>query len=361
MIETPVWDKASKLICLNIEDFLKYFHIDYRRSGNRYVFACPLHEGDNENAAHLYNNKNHIVFKCFTNCPATVKKDGVSFIRGLLSRSSETSYSETVKFIYDFVDEKIPDIVPQKGDSDKYWFLDIVDDSPQNEGTDITKEQVRSRLLIPSRYYVSRNFDLKVLDDYDVGECNEKGKKFYNRAVIPCYDLSGKIYEGATSRSIYEKCPKCSYYHALDKFCPSTGFDYYKCSKWIHDGIRSGVSLFNTWGAAQEIRKTHKVVIVEGPGDVLRMAQAGVKNCLAVFGNTLKEGQTHILDSLGVMDVIVMFDNDKAGQKGCQDIKEKYNRMYRLYFPKYNAKDAGELNTDEITSELKPLLAQLGG
>jgi hypothetical protein len=33
--------------------------------------------------------------------------------------------------------------------------------------------------------------------------------------------------------------------------------------------------------------------------------------------------------------------------------------MYRLYFPKYKAKDAGEMNTDSITEELKPLLNKL--
>jgi hypothetical protein len=80
---------------------------------------------------------------------------------------------------------------------------------------------------------------------------------------------------------------------------------------------------------------------------------------VAVFGNTLKDGQTPILDSLGAMDLIVMFDNDEAGIKGCQDIKKHYSRMYRLYFPKYKAKDAGEMNTDSITEELKPLLNKL--
>lgn len=359
MMDNPQWDRASKLIALNLEPLLKYFQIEFNRCGNRYSFPCPLHEGDKPDGSCVFNNKSYIVFQCFTNCDRNHKRDGLSFIRGLLSRSAEVSYPETIRFIFDFVDEKIPAYTPKEEVEDKYWFLNIANEVPQSGGA-LTKEQVRSKLLIPSKYYLNRGFDLKVLDDYDVGECLDKGKKFYNRAVIPCYDLTGKMYEGCTSRSIFEKCDKCSYYHSPLKYCPITSYDVYKASKWIHDGLKSGASLFNTWGAAEEIRRTHKVIITEGPGDSLRLNQAGIKNCLSVFGNCLKEGQTHILDALGVMDIIVMFDNDKAGQKGCQDIKQRYQKLYRLYFPKYNGKDAGELNTDEITSELKPLLSRLG-
>lgn len=358
-IENPKWDRASKLIAIHLEPLLKYFNIEYQRVGNRYSFPCPLHEGDRKDGACCYNNKSFIIFQCFTNCDRDFKKDGISFIRGLLSRSSETSYPEAINFIYRFVNEDAP-LVPIVKSPEKDIFLKVFGEIEESKGTSPTREQIRSKLKIPSAYFVGRDFDIKTLDLYDVGNCDDKTKKFYNRAVIPCYSKDGISYEGATSRSIFEKCPKCTYYHAPDKFCPSTGWDFYRCSKWLHDGVKAGVSLYNTWGAELEIKKTKKVILVEGPGDALRLIGAGIPNVLAVFGNTLKEGQTQILDSLGTMDLIVMFDNDAAGIKGCQDIKTRYSRMYRLYFPKYKEKDAGEMNTDQITQEIAPLLGKLG-
>lgn len=353
------WERASQIIALNLEDFLKYFQIEFNRCGNRYSFACPLHEGDNKSGSCLFQNKNHVVFNCFTNCPRDHSKNGIHFIKGLLSRSSETSLAETIDFIYKFVDEKVPNI-PIVKSPEKDIFLKVFGDEEQIKGNKPTREQIRSKLRVPSAYFLGRGFDIKTLDLYDVGNCDDKNKKFYNRAVIPCYSIDGLTYEGATSRSIFERCPKCTYYHSLDKMCPSTGWDFYRCSKWLHSDIKSGISLYNTWGAELEIRKTKKVILVEGPGDALRLIGAGIKNVLAVFGNTLKEGQTQLLDSLGAMDLIVMFDNDAAGIKGCQDIKKRYSRMYRLFFVNYKEKDAGEMNSDQITSEIAPLLAKIG-
>ena len=34
--------------------------------------------------------------------------------------------------------------------------------------------------------------------------------------------------------------------------------------------------------------------------------------------------------------------------------------MYRLYFPKFNANDIGDMNVDNVTSDIKPLITQLG-
>lgn len=360
MIDSPVWDRASKLIALNLEPLLKYFQIDFNRCGNRYSFPCPLHDGDRLDGACLYNNKSFIIFNCFTNCPRDHRKDGLHFIKGLLSRSAETSYTDTIKFVYDFIEEKIPTNSPRKDEFDKYWFLNISDEVPQIHGELITKEQVRSRLMIPSKYYLNRGFDLGVLDSYDVGECLDKTKKFYNRAVIPCYDEEGTKYIGATGRSIFEQCPKCKYHHHESKMCPADGYSYFKCSKWLHDGLKSSSVLFNFWGAREEIKRTHKVILTEGPMDCLALYSLGIKNVVSLFGNFLKDGQAALLDSCGAMDLILMLDNDPAGIKGSTDIKQKYSRMYRIYMPLYKGKDPGVLQTDVETEDIKRILAQIG-
>jgi hypothetical protein len=167
MIGNPQWDRASKLVALHLEPFLDYFNISYQRCGNRYSFPCPLHEGDRPDGACVYNNKNFIIFQCFTNCDRDFKKDGVSFIRGLLSRSSDTGYREALQFIYKFVNEDIPNGFVAAPPPEKDLFLKIFADENKYDEKKPTKDQIRSKLQIPSPYYVSRKFDIKTLDEYD--------------------------------------------------------------------------------------------------------------------------------------------------------------------------------------------------
>lgn len=360
MINNPRWEKASKLIAINIEDFLKYFKIDFRKNGNRYSFPCPLHYGDNLSGAALYDNKSYITFQCFTNCPATIKKDGISFIKNLLSRPGEVSYEEAIKFVYDFVNESAPAFTEFQKETERDIFLKVFGEETTTSVKTITKELIRARLKIPSMYFLNRGFSGKILDEYDVGNCTDPTRKFYNRAVVPCYDRGGLIYQGATLRSLFEECKKCTYHHDPTKMCPISDYEMWKSEKWLHDNIFPSKMIYNLWGAQEEIKKTHKAIIVEGPADCIKLVSLGIKNVVALYGNYLKQGQSELLDSCGTMDLIVMLDNDPAGIKGSKDIKDKYSRQYRIYYPKYKGKDAGELQTDAETEDIKRILAQIG-
>ena len=54
-----------------------------------------------------------------------------------------------------------------------------------------------------------------------------------------------------------------------------------------------------------------------------------------------------------------MLDADKAGQEGAKKLKKQLGRQYRMYFPTIK-EDAGELNQDEITSDIKPIIEKAG-
>lgn len=352
----------NQLIAENLNTFLDYFEIDYNRSGDSYNFICPFHEdADSSMGFGIYNKKTYVVAYCRTNCPKNLKKDGFNFIRRLLSRSVDATFSDTCKFILGLLNKDLPEQCIDNFDPDKSVFISAFAEKLEVQSvTNLTREDIRARLVIPAQYYINRGYSSQILNEYDVGICETKGKKFYNRAVIPCYDESGNKYIGCTSRSLFEKCEFCKYYHAQGKLCPVTGWDKFVSSKWIHDNISSGVTLFNTWKAKEEIRKTRKAILVEGPGDSIALSDKGIWNSLAVFGNTLKEGQSQVLDSLGVMDLIVLLDNDPAGQQGCLDIKRKYGKFYRLYFPNLKGiKDVGEIQTDKETADIKNLLGQI--
>ncbi len=97
--------------------------------------------------------------------------------------------------------------------------------------------------------------------------------------------------------------------------------------KWHHyAGFKKHLELYNLdkllldGKAREQVRQTGRVVIVEGPFDVAKLVEAGIYNVAATFGAHLSEEQAGrirlLVDWLGVREVVVWYDRDKAGRKG---------------------------------------------
>jgi len=67
--------------------------------------------------------------------------------------------------------------------------------------------------------------------------------------------------------------------------------------------------------AKPAIRQSKAVYIVEGYMDVIAMHQAGVTNAVAPLGTAFTDEQAQWLKRWGVDKIILIFDNDEAGQK----------------------------------------------
>ena len=102
------------------------------------------------------------------------------------------------------------------------------------------------------------------------------------------------------------------------------------------------------------------VVFVESPGNVWRLEKAGNHNAVAIFGAHLGPNQKKLIDSSGAFSIVCLLDNDEAGVKGAKKIYEQCSKMYRLYFRKFNDNDIGDMNVDNVASDIKPLITQLG-
>jgi DNA primase len=57
------------------------------------------------------------------------------------------------------------------------------------------------------------------------------------------------------------------------------------------------------------------LVVVEGPFSVFRLAQAGIRSAVAIFGSSLSDEQADLLATNG-RRIVLMFDGDEAGQSG---------------------------------------------
>jgi len=214
-------------------------------------------------------------------------------------------------------------------------------------------------LTIPAQYYLDRGFTANTLDKYDIGLCTKPGREMSNRVVVPIYDMDHKHMIGCSGRSIFEKCEMCKCFHNQADDCPPDN-QKYLFSKWKHSAnFKSQNCLYNIWYAQPHIQKTGYVILVESPGNVWKLEEAGLYNSVAMFGCNLSDRQKIILDSSGAMSIIILTDNDEAGHKAADQITEKCQNTYRIFYPSISKPDVGEMSVEEINTEIKQFIKRV--
>lgn len=61
-----------------------------------------------------------------------------------------------------------------------------------------------------------------------------------------------------------------------------------------------------------------------------RCVEAGCEAVLATFGARLTERQQILLESTGVREVLVGYDNDKAGEEGLRGVENSLRRLCKV-------------------------------
>lgn len=364
-------------LCDKIEELLPVLGVDeLKMNGKMIVGKCPIHDGDNVSAFNLYPYGDTYKgnWKCRTHgCEKIFKASIIGFIRGIISSKKyhwkndgdkTASFNETMDFIQSFLNTNIGDIKINTKELEKKKFSLIVNNvtngnKEKTNGEKISRNQVRKLLKIPGQYFLDRGFDPKILDKYDVGLCDNDGKEMFNRVVAPIYDNDYKFLVGCTGRSVFEKCNECKYFHDPQDNCPNE-MERWKYSKWKHNlDFKSQNYLYNFWFAKKYILDSSCVILVESPGNVWKLEEAGIHNSVAMFGSSLSDRQKIILDGSGAMTIIILTDNDEAGEKAAKQIKEKCQNTYKVYFPKISKPDVAEMTIDEINNEIKSFIERV--
>lgn len=360
-------------LCDNIDNLLDVLHVnDLQENGKMLVGACPIHNGDNKSAFNLYPNGEDYRgnWKCRTHgCEKIFKGSIIGFIRGVLSNQKygwqnigdETvSFNDTIKFIKDFLQDKLDNLYVSKAEIEKKNFAHMVSNIIPNNtpihSKKITRPMVRKNLEIPAIYFLNRGYSESILDKYDVGLCNNPEKEMYNRVVVPIYDNEYRYIIGCSGRSIFEKCDNCKSYHEEKEACPNDTYKW-KYSKWKHNtDFKSQNCLYNFWFARSYILESMTAILVESPGNVWKLEEAGIHNSLCMFGSSLSDRQKIILDGSGAMNIIILTDNDPAGDKAAEMILHKCKNTYKVKRIQISKKDVGEMSLQEINEEIKPYL-----
>jgi len=360
-------------LCDNIEELLNHFSLEYKTSSKMISMACPIHGGDNISAINLYvqGDSYRGNWKCRThNCEQIFKGSILGFVRGILSHSKydwskdgdeACSFKETIDFVSKFLNKNLADIKISTTHRNKQQFTSIINQMSNPRMSEKTnhpnRDTVRKNLIIPSEYFINRGFSKEILDKYDIGLCNKPNKEMYNRVVAPIYDNKHEYMIGCSGRSIYEKCNDCHLFHDPILACPKEEYKY-MYSKWKHSlNFKSQNHLYNYWFAKDHIHKDQYVIIVESPGNVWRLEEAGIHHSVAIFGSSISDRQKMILDGSGAMSVFVLADNDEAGKKAAEQIRSKCQNTYKVIIPDNIRKnDIGEMTIEEIKQDILPLL-----
>jgi len=358
--------QLSALAAQHIDQIYEYFGIRASYRNDILIKSCcPIHGGDNPTALNMYPKADYKVhFKCRTHqCEDLFGNSLIHFIRGCLSRfeynwekegDKEANFSEAVEFLLSFLKQDFNSLKSETVNIEKMKFGSLVNSisTKKARGLGITQEQYREKVEVPAKYYVDRGFDKEILEEYDVGYCDNPRKPMYQRAVVPIYDNDHKYIVGCTGRSIHPRCEECKHYHPPKENCRHF-------PKWMHSkGFQKEKWLYNYWKAKNYMLDTGVAILVESPGNVWRLAEAGIYNAVAIFGTAFNNDQKHLLDESGALSIICLMDNDEAGKKAAAKIEEVCGRLYRLYFPRFNANDVADLNVDGVTSDIKPFIQQ---
>ena len=59
------------------------------------------------------------------------------------------------------------------------------------------------------------------------------------------------------------------------------------------------------------------------------------------------------------MSLVILTDNDEAGHKAAEQIKNKCEKTYRIYMPKITQPDIAEMSTDEIQKDIKDFIEKI--
>lgn len=341
------------MIADEAEHILDTLGVDYKIYKDRVALSCPIHDSSRPESLTLYTSGKKYVgnFVCWTNhCENDTGRGAINLIQQILSAQQKKKVNlwEVVEWVKNVLKCDIPEISIQYKEKKSFSrFVDTLN-KPKTEmiGT-ITREYVRSSLVLPAEYYVKRGFSERVLDKFDVGFCNKTKTPMYMRVVVPVY--KDNLMVGCVGRSINPECKICRKYHLKNKMCPTNKIEERWAEKWINsEGFTSGNYFYNLWNAIDAIKSAGSAILVEGQGDIWRLDEAGIFNGLGMFGCNLTDEQITILEGLPISDLYLALDSDEAGIQGKEAIVKRLSRYYNIHSIDLQNKDIGDTPIEEV-------------
>jgi DNA primase len=317
---------------------LQNLELTFQKKDDNYFMCCPIHEAS-DNPHGLSISKSKMSWRCWTRgCHEQYNTDILGFINGVLSKENEASFSDVLRFvckIYNISHQEFSDESEEKVESEFSTMVKIFNNKEQETYTNLSFPSIKTSN--GSEYFEQRGFSSSTLKHFNITDCLDKKSHMYGRSIIPAHNQYGKQI-GFIARS---------------------NKDYVRPKYLYSDGFKKSQHLYNQHRATSTAIETSCLFLTEGQGDVWKMYEAGVENCVGLFGKDISHYQKDKLLKSGVTILIILTDNDQAGREAKIKIKRELSRLFTLKFPKMSRKDIGDMSIEsiraEITSNLKGL------
>lgn len=308
---------------INIVDVISKY-IPLSKRGKNYFGVCPFHD---DHSPSMSVSEEKQMFNCFS-CGAA----GNVFT--FLQRYENISFMEAVKMCADL--SGIEMSYQKRPEYNKYQSLyDIYDLAQKFYQNNINSSKGKQA----KEYLHNRNLSDEVIKEFQIGLSlnksdllttmlknkfsvddliksgliNEGESDLYdvyrNRIMFPLYDLSGKIV-GYNGR-IYDPNDNSPSKYINPKETPI---------------FKKRNLLYNYHRAKEFARIKKEIIIVEGPMDVIRSYEVGVKNVVAALGTAFGKEQAMLVRKLST-NVILCFDGDSAGLKATKSAIEELSKL----------------------------------
>ena len=232
------------------------------KSGNEWMVKCVFH--DDSNASMQFNVAKGL-FICFSchargNTKTLMRKLGISYQQEGLDVAEITARLDALR-------------------------------NPTAEVLTTLDESFLLQYDFETGYWASRGFSMTTRAAFDLGY-----HPLHDYVTIPIRNIDGGLL-GVIKRYIGKDVEQNQRYR------------YPK-------GFKRSCNMFGSW-LVQHDEECDTVVLVEGAIDAMKVWQAGYQS-LAVYGSSISTQQIRILKRLGIVRIVLMFDDDKAGRE-CED------------------------------------------
>jgi DNA primase len=325
--------KAVKA-AITMEQVLEHYGIldKFKRGSDSLSGPCPIHKGSNPTQFRVSISKN--IWNCFSEC-----KHGGNVLDFIVRMEDVSVHAAALKAIEWF------NLDPEAMSADSHEEAGETSDAPkagdapkpkpaakpspvQENGTPNKPLKFRLDKLERSHPYLAeRGLTLETIVDFGIGFC-AKGM-MADRIAIPIQNPEGNVvaYAGRFPGEPAEDTPK------------------YK----LPQGFRKSQELFNIDRAIKEPRDM-PLVIVEGFFDCMKLHQSGYRKVVALMGSTMSAAQEELIKrhTDRHSQVIVMLDEDEAGEAGREDIAV---RLAKFCFVKMHVFDQPGAQPDQLSAE----------
>ena len=262
-----------------------------KTSTNLYIGHCP-HPDHNDNDASFVINTQTNSWSCYgchkdkkDKAQGSYGSDAIAFIEWL--SKGETSWIDAVKLLC----EKAGMYMPNSPNDRQYKY-----------NYNQTQKYIKDMTSESYEYLYDRGIDDDAIEKWSI--CYDKNS---DRIVFPLHNPYKNII-GFNKRLLSKETKGLN-----RKYIHSSDSDIFKKSKYFY-------------GLQYIDRSKDYIILTEGVIDVILATMYGVSNVICALGTSLSEYQLEILAKYN-KEVIVIYDNDKAGQEGIERDKRTFRSL----------------------------------